>query len=246
MATSGSYTFSLTRDALIQQTFSLMGTYDDDSPPPQTAINTASVQLNLLMKQMMTKNYNLWCLTDVTIPLTTGKIQYLLGPGTPTDFATYKPLRIQMARLQYTDTGPYPLEVPLIELSRQEYNMLGQKTAPGTVNSWFYDPQRLQGILSLYLSPDVVPNTIILTVQRPIQDVLTGSDDFDLPIEWLNALSYNLAAALCLHFDVPANKTSVIIQLAQKYLDEMLDFDQETASTFFSPNMRLMDNKGAY
>lgn len=237
MATSGSYTYSINQGQLLAAAFSVMGVFDDDSPAPPSAIATASMALNLMIKQWMTKNYNLWCVTDVSFPVVAGQVQYPLGPGTPS-YSTFRPLRIPLAQIQYDNTAPYPLQVPLIELSRQEYNGLGQKTAPGIPNSYYYDPQTGQGILSLYLTPSTTPNTIILTCQRPIQDMINSTDDFDFPIEWLNPLKFGLAAELVFDFDVPVDKADRITAKATKYLDDMCNWDQEDASTFFTADMR--------
>ena len=232
-----SYTYSISQGQLITAAFSLMGVYDADSTPSSGDLSTATVALNLMLKEWMTKNYNLWCVTDVPITLTQGLTSYKLGPGTPTAFAAFRPLRIPMARLIYANTTP-PLQVPLIELSRQEYNLMGQPSAQGTSNSYYYDPQLIQGVLYLYLTPDANPNTVVLTCQRPLADAINSTDSLDFPIEWQNALRYNLAANLIDDFDVPEGKANRITMKAQKMLDDMLDWDQENASTFFTVNRR--------
>lgn len=244
MATSGSYTYAITRDQLIAAAFSLMGVYNDDAPAPQSAINGAAQALNLMIKTWMTKNYNLWCVEDIPIPNVQGQTQYLLGPGNVTAFATYRPLRITMGRLRQIDSGTPYIEVPLIELSRQEYTQMGQKQAQGIVNSYYYDPQTLQGVLYLYLTPNEQANIAIMTVQRPIMDMLNGTDSFDFPIEWLNALKFGLANELSFDYDIPAQKAQRIAQKADKMLEDLCDWDQEDASTYFSPNSRL--NGGGY
>lgn len=238
MATSGSYTFAITRDQLITASFSLMGVYNDDSPAPASAIASASQALNLMIKSWMKKNYNLWCVTDVSIPNVQGQTTYLLGPGTVSAFQTFRPLRIPMARLQYSGSTP-PIEVPLIEISRQEYMQMSQKTAQGIVNSYYYDPQLLQGVLYVYLTPNAQANTVIITCQRPIQDMNSPTDSFDFPIEWLNALKFGLADQLCFDYDVPTAKADRLAKRAETMLEECADWDVEDADTFFSPDARM-------
>ena len=234
------YTYSVSRDTLIQAAFRLIGQFNDDAPPPQTDINNAAQALNLMVKQWMTKDYPLWCVTDLPFTLQQGITSYLIGPGSSTTgLQAYRPLRIPMARLQYAGTNPL-LEVPLVMLSRQEYDLMGQKKAQGTPNSYYYDPQLVNGVLYLFLTPDSNPNVVILTTQRPIADLINGSDNFDYPIEWLNALKYGLASELLTEYFVPERVAARVEKRAQIYLDEMLNWDQEEAPMYLQPDMRRM------
>jgi hypothetical protein len=235
-----SYTYSIPRDTLIQAAFRLLGQFNDDTPPPQTDINNAAQALNLMIKQWMSKNYPLWCVTDVPFVVVQGQTSYLCGPTSPTPgLSTFRPLRVPLARIRYANTDPQ-LEVPLIQLSRQEYLLMGQKTAQGTPNSYYYDPQLGNGVLYLFLTPDAEPDTVIMTCQRPIADVLNSTDNFDFPIEWLNALKYGLASELITEYYVPEAVASRIERRADSYLNDMLNWDQEEAPTFFQPDMRRM------
>lgn len=238
MSTSGSYTYSVNRDTLIYAAFRVLGVFNDDAPAPQTDINNAVQALNLMIKQWMSRGYPLWCVSTVTIPCTNGVNTYTLGPtGT---VVTPRPLRCTSGRLQYTSTSG--LEVPLIQLSRQEWEILGQKGSTGTVNSFYYDPQTINGVIHLYVTPDATQtgNNVLLTVQRPLQDMINSGDDFDFPIEWLDALKYNLASEMVDEYDIPSPKSERIIQRAEKLRENMFDWSVEEASTFFTPNMQYL------
>jgi hypothetical protein len=234
------YTFSINQQTLIQAAFRLIGQFNDDTPPPPTDLANAAQALNLMIKYWMSKNYPLWCVTDLSFTVVQGQVQYLIGPGSPTPgLQAYRVLRIPMARLQYaTPASNFPLQVPLIQLSRQEYDMMGQKTDQGTPNSYYYDPQLNNGVLSLYLAPDANPNIVILTCQRPIADVINSTASFDFPIEWLNALKWGLAEQLLPEYFVPESVAARVERNANRYLEDMLNWDQEEASTFFTPDRR--------
>ncbi|MBR8073338.1 hypothetical protein KPA93_25090 [Burkholderia cenocepacia] len=234
------YTYSIQRDTLIQAAFRVMGTFNDDAPPPQSDITNAAQALNLMIKQWMTKDYPLWCVTDVPFTVQQGVTSYQLGPtSTNAQLQAFRPLRIPMARLQYANTNP-ALEVPLVKLSRQEYDLMGNKTAQGTPNSFYYDPQLGNGVLYLFLTPDSNPNVCILTCQRPIADVINSTDNFDFPIEWQNALKYGLASELLTEYFVPERVANRIERRAEQYLNDMLDWDQEDAPMYLQPDMRRM------
>jgi hypothetical protein len=233
------YTFTVNQQTLIQAAFRLIGQFNDDSPPPQSDLNNASQALNMMIKYWMSKNYPLWCVTDLPFTVTQGQVQYLIGPGSPTvGLQTYRVLRIPMARIQYVNAGQPALEVPLIQLSRQEYDQLGQKAAQGTPNSYYYDPQLNNGVLSLYLAPDAQANIVTLTCQRPIADVLNAGDAFDFPIEWTNAIKWGLAEQLLPEYFVPESVAARVERNANRYLEDMLNWDQEEAPTFFTPDRR--------
>lgn len=229
------YDYSIPRDTLIQAAFRLLGRFNDDSPPPPSDINNAAQALNLMIKMWMSKNYPLWCVTDVPFTVIQGQTQYLLGPGAA--FSAFRPLRIPMARLRYVNQAPV-LEVPLVQLSRQEYDNLGTKTQQGTPNSYYYDPQLNNGVLSLYLTPDDNPNIVIITCQRPLADALNSTDAFDFPNEWLNALKFGLAIELLTEYFVPENVATRLERRATMYLEGMLNWDQEESATFFTPDFR--------
>src|ERR1700676_1878362 len=123
------YTYSIKQQTLVQAAFRLIGQFNDDAPPPATDLNNAAQALNLMIKYWMSKNYPLWCVTDLSFIVVQGQTSYQIGPSSTTvGLQAYRVLRIPMARLQYASPPNNPLQVPLIQLSRQEYDMLGQKT----------------------------------------------------------------------------------------------------------------------
>ncbi len=233
------YTYSINQQTLIQAAFRKIGQFNDDTPPPPTDIANATIALNLMIKQWMSRNYNLWCVTDLSFTTVEGQTTYQIGPGSvTTGLQAYRVLRIPIARVQYPSPTNYPLQVPLIQLSRQEYYLLGQKTALGVPNSYYYDPQLLNGVLSLYLTPNQSDYTIILTCQRPLADAVLSNSAFDFPIEWLNALQWGLAEQLLPDYFVPEQIAARVEKNAQRYLEDMLNWDQEEAPTFFTPDRR--------
>jgi len=228
------YTYSINLNQLIFASFRLLGVFNDDLPPPQNDINNATQTLNLMIKQWMADGYPLWCVTDIPITITANTQSYTIGPtGT---VVNNRPLRVTEARLHYVASG---LDIPLQKLSRQEYNMLGNKTLPGIINSYYYDPQLTNGVLYTYLQSDTVTmpgNQVIVTVQRPFADMINPTDNFDFPIEALNALKWGLADEMISDYDIPEIKANRLMAKAAIYKEKILDWSQEDASTFFTAN----------
>jgi hypothetical protein len=126
-------------------------------------------------------------------------------------------------------------------VSKQEYNVLGSKFSTGTANTIFYDPRSLNGILYVYLTPDLNASTNIelhLVAQMPLNDISGATEIPDFPNEWMNCLVWNLADQLALEYGVPMNSRQEITQRAGSYKAMLTDWDVEAASTSFSPDFR--------
>ncbi len=232
-----SYTYSIQCQDLIYAAFRTIGVFNDDDPVPTTDYANALQALNLMIKQYMSEGKPLWCIEDISIPFEEG-LGSIYNPiilGTGLYGVLWKPLKCDYARLLDNTSNN---EIPLQELSRQEYNMLGTKTDTGTPNSYMWDPQTTYVNVSIYVTPDTYNATnvdLIMTVQRPLADMVNPTDTFDFPIECLNTIKWGLASELCIEYDVPKEKAELIAARAEKYKANMFDFSQEEASIFFTP-----------
>ena len=159
----------------------------------------------------------------------------------PTVAITDRPLKLIQGWYRNNQSTP-PIDVPVILLSKQEYNVLGSKQSTGTANSLFYDVKKLNGILYVYLTPDLNAQTNLslhVVAQLPLNDLNAANDVPDFPNEWMNTLVWNLADQLALEYGVPMNSRQEIAQRAKTYRDQLTDWDVEAPSTFFQPDMRM-------
>lgn len=125
------------------------------------------------------------------------------------------------------------IETPLMPpIARLDYMALPNKTQTGTINQVFYDPQL--GIGRFYLwNPIAVVDTLLkFTYWRPIQDFTTGSNNPDMPAEWINPLVFNLALIMAPEYSVPEAKFNQIKALADQYLADAEGFDREAESIY--------------
>lgn len=241
MATSGTTTFSITRNDLISASLRGLGVLEETAQPSASMIENASLVLNMMLKDWQTDGIKMWTIEEYTLPLVNGQTDYTIGPSASYDLNADKPLRLIQAFLRNTSVSPY-VDQPLIIISQQEYNFLGSKFSTGTSNSVYYWPYVNYGTLKVFLTPD--SNTasdyeIKLTVQRPIQDISGANQTFDFPSEWYQALRWGLASELILDYGIPDQKAVLITQRAQMYKDRLAAWDTENASTMFQPDMRM-------
>jgi hypothetical protein len=76
-------------------------------------------------------------------------------------------------------------------------------------------------------------------MQMPINDLNRAQDIPDFPNEWMNCLIWNLADQLAMDYTVPANHRQEIAMRAKGARDHMTDWDVESTSTFFQPDLRM-------
>ena len=245
MATSGTTTFSVTRNNIIESSLRLLGVLEETATPSANAIENASMVLNMMLKDWMTDGIKLWTVTELTIPLVANKTEYSIGPSSSYDVNTNKPLRIIQAFLRNVSVNPH-VDMPMTLISEQEYNILGSKFSTGTVNSVYYKPLVEYGKLKVFLTPSSSTATtyeLHINVQRPIQDITTANQTFDFPSEWYQCLRWGLAAELAADYGLPLEKTAAIITRSEQYKQRLMAWDIENNSTFFQPDVRTLVTK---
>jgi hypothetical protein len=245
MTTSGTTTFSVTRNDIIQSSLRLLGVLEEGAVPNATAIENASLVLNMLIKDWMTDGIKLWTVTEITLPLVSGQTAYTIGPDSGNDLVTNKPLRLIQAFLRNEQVSP-PIDIPMYLISQQEYNILGSKFSEGQINSVFYKPFVNHGQLKVFLTPnDSIQDNynLHLIVQRPIEDITSSNQTFDFPQEWYQSLRWGLAAELAADYGLTENRISGIISRSESYKQRLMGWDIEWNSTFFQPDQRSYNPK---
>lgn len=103
--------------------------------------------------------------------------------------AVIRPLKVLTARSSLNNNDTPELQI----LSRTEYDNLPDKTIEASPVQVYYDPQITVGELFIWPTPDDVKKIYKLTVQQPIEDLDSGTNNIDVPQEWLDYLVYKLA-----------------------------------------------------
>ena len=244
-----SSTYTVTRDQIITLALRKLGVLEIGSTPDPDTVSNAAMSLNLLIKQLSTDGLKLWKVSELIIPLIAGQTQYILGGSistlmydalNPTVAITDKPLKAIQGFYRNLQSTP-AIDTPVMLVSKQEYNVLGSKFSTGTANTIFYDPRKLNGVLYVYLTPDLNAQTNLelhIIVQLPLDDLNTALDIPDFPNEWMNCLVWNLADQLSLEYGVPMNTRQEISQRAMTYKTLLSDWDVEASSTFFQVDFR--------
>ena len=229
MATSGTYAFTMTRDDIIGAALRLTTRFSADDVIPALEITNCAQALDLLCKEMITEGLPLWCVKQYAVPMVANTATYNLSTITGTTL----PQKVLDAFVR-TPSGNDTILTPI---SRYDYNMLGMKTAQGTPNQYYYDPQLGAGVLTVYNVPIDATNTIYVTVQRQIQDAGIATSNPDFPQEAFRMLKWCLADEVALDYGTPERVMMKIERRAAQLRDGFFAYEQENAPVVFSPNM---------
>jgi hypothetical protein len=229
-------TFNATIDQLINGALRMIGVVAQGETATATQLTEAAEALNMMVKALEADGMPLWGLVEYSMTMTASQTKYQLGTTKP--IAIAKPLKIIQAWNRTTSSG---VDVPMRILTKQEYNMLGNKTSKGSPIQLYYNPLLDYGELQLFPTPDATTatnNTIYLVYQRPFNDVATGSGYTDFPQEWLEALKYGLAVRLAPEYGVDADSRKFLLQEYQAAKTMALSFGTEEGSIYFQRDSR--------
>jgi hypothetical protein len=148
-----------------------------------------------------------------------------------------RPLRINNAVYRvHSDAS----DRALYEISRQEYWDLSAKTTESETSQYWFDPQLTNAELNLYGEPPNVKDTIRLILQYPFDDMDAAANDFSFPVEWQEAIHYNLSYRLATSYRPNDPKTQELRVLAKRSLELAKGFDEERANLNIRPDRRWL------
>ena len=220
MSTSGSTNYSLTALQVIDYALKKINLVGRGQSTPSELSDGALLELNVMLKEWM-KYDSIWRLTDTSVAPTASTASVSLSVANP--------YRVIDVRFRNTSS----IDIPMTELTRQEYYDIPLKTSTGTPTSWYYDPQRASD--TLYIWPvlsSVTTETLRFTYQRRYEDVDALGNEIDVPQEHLSVVGYNLAARLADEFGKSGPHIDRIIARAEMMLQEALDADRADVVRF--------------
>lgn len=111
--------------------------------------------------------------------------------------------------------------------SRKDYFHLPDKVTTGKPIQSYFSRQHPEGDMYLWPAPDDTEIVINFTYERPIQVISAGTDNFDIPDYWYEAVIYNLAERLILKFGCTKDRAVFIKAAAREYLSVALSYDTD-------------------
>lgn len=219
MPLSGSINFDLTARQVIQYALEKINILAKGQTLTVEHSDAAMRELNVMLKEWMAYPA-IWRLQEGFINLTNATSSYALTP---------RPYRIIDVRYRNSSGTDLPME----ELTRQEYYDLPIKTTAGIPTQWYFEPQ--QATTSLFVWPvkaTVTTETFRVTYQRFIDDIDDLGNNIDCTPEWLGTLGYNLAARCADDYGRSGPHIDRIIARAEALFERMADFDRPEVIRF--------------
>jgi hypothetical protein len=233
MATSGTTTWKLQRDEVINGALRKLAVLSGGSTPETFEVTNAAQALNAMLKTFQADGMPVWAIKSYTFTTVSGTSSYTIGPTST--LPTPMPLKVLQAVRAVS--GSYS-NVPLNVYTNYDFSLLPLALSSGTPVNLYYQPFTNYGQISIWPKPDASNVDVTITYQRPFEDMNSSTDDFDFPSYWTEALIFGLAWRLSPEYGIPIQDKAELKQMAEFFHQQALSFGVEEGSVYFQPNRR--------
>lgn len=222
--TSGTASFLVTRDDIIKGALRSLKVLAIGETPQTEDLTNCAFALNLILKTFDIEGWLTWAYQTVNFPFVANQASYTIAEVSA-NVTNARPLRI--AHAWRRDGSTPPIDVPMFQLSRDGYDALTIKLQPGLPNQYYYDPQIGLAVVTFWPVPTDASQSAYLAIQRPIQDITSSGQNFDLEQEWFLPLKWILADEVSSEYEVDAQTLSLVQQRAIYWRTRAADFSRE-------------------
>ena len=223
MATSGTTSFDLNIDDIIQEGYQRCGIRTNSGYD----LKSARTSLNLLFAEWGNRGIHLWKVELNEKALVSGQATYTVASDVSDVLEAF--ISSTLAASDASDTQ----DVSLTKIDRSAYAAIPNKLSTGTPSQYYVDRQTTPKI-SLYQTPDLNTYTALkYYVLKRIEDAGAYHNQADVAYRFLPCM----AAGLGYYLSMKINP-QLVQQNKQIYEDEMkraLDEDGQRTSTYISP-----------
>ena len=221
MATSGTTTFNLDIDDVIEESFERCGIRNTKGYD----LKSSRRSLNLLFSEWGNRGIHLWKVELKNQALTAGTITY----STPSDCSDVLEAYVSTSESITSSTQ----DVSLTKIDRSAYAALPNKGQTGQPSQYYVDRQ-ITPTISLYLAPDTITYTFLkyYYIQR-IQDAGAYTNQADLPYRFLPCMVSGLAFYLSQKY--APDRIQALKLLYEDELERALQEDGQRTSLYISP-----------
>ena len=223
MATSGTASFDLSIEEIIQEAYERCGMTTTSGH----SLKSARISLNLLFAEWANRGIHLWKVSLTEVALVSGVAQYAVA-DTISDV-----LEAYISSTSLVSDNANTQDVSLTKIDRSAYAALPNKLATGQPSQYYVDRQTTPQIL-LYQAPDLNTYTTLkfYAINR-IQDAGVYTNEADVVFRFLPCMVSGLAYYLAMK-----NSPQLVQQNKLIYEDQLkraLDEDGQRASTYITP-----------
>lgn len=231
MSTSGTATWSLNRDQVINAALRKLAVLSGGSSPETYQVTDAGVASNAMIKAFQAEGMPVWAMKSYTFTTTSGTSAYNIGNGQTIN----TPMPLKVIQAVRGDGSSYS-NVPLNIYTDYNFRLLPLTYSSGVPVNLYYQPLSTYGIINLWPIPSDSTTQITIRYQRPFEDMTSSTDDFDFPSYWMEALIYGLASRLAPEYGIPLQDRQLLTKEALFMKDQALQFGSEEGSIYLQPD----------
>ena len=225
MATSGTYSFSMDIDEVIQEAMEMIGGEITLGEEPRSARRS----INLLLQDWQNRGIQLWTIGTTTVTVTTSTTAYTLADHN---------IDVLEAVINITD-GDGNTDLQLNRITMEEYLKIPRKTQTGRSSQYAVRRDRDNIVISLWPLPDNSTNKLKLETVKYIQDVTRSSQNADVSRRFLPCLTAGTAYFMSVKRPgVDAGRIGMLKQEYEERLVRAQEEDKERASMLIRPRLK--------
>ena len=183
MATSGTKTWTLYVDEVIDESMSRIGS----EPITGNEAKGARRSLNIMMRDWANRGIQLWTIDEATQTVTEGTANYTL------DTYTIGVTEAVISRTENSVRTDFQME----RINREDYLNIPVKSTKGRPSQYFLDMQRAAPVVYLYPTPDNSTDVFRYKRRNRIEDITASTESIDIPDRFLpsavSGLSFYMA-----------------------------------------------------
>jgi len=220
MATSGTTTFNLDIDDIVEEAFERCGMRVTTG----YQLSSARRSLNLLFLEWANRGLNLWTIERFTTTLTSG-----------TEYVDLPVNTVNVLEAVIRDVTQSPsIDISIERISRADYLNLPNKTTDTARPSQFYVERTVTPRVYFYPCPNANYQFIHYRITR-IEDAGSYGNEADVNFRFLPCLIAGLAFHLSVKF--APEKAQVLKAMYEEEFYRAAAEDRDTASTYFLPDV---------
>tara|TARA_R100000388_G_scaffold91317_1_gene73290 strand:- start:586 stop:1266 length:681 start_codon:yes stop_codon:yes gene_type:complete len=226
MATSGTATFNLDINEIIEEAYERAGLGRAFSG---NDYRTARRSLNLLAQDFANRGINLWTVEDATLSLINGTATYVL----PADTVSVLDHSIR------TGTGTSQSDLAMTRMSLGEFAGIANKNTTGRPVKIYVERLRDAPQITVWPVPNNSTYTLVYYRIRRIHDAVSGSESqYDAPARFLPAIVSGLSYQLALKNPMVAERISLLKEVYEEDFNLAATEDRDRSDFRIVPSVR--------
>lgn len=224
MATSGTTTFNLDIDDVIEDAYERCG-YQTRSGYD---LKSARRSLNILFQEWMNRGIHLWKVENQTTNLVAGTTTYT-APSDASDV-------LEMTFRQ--TSGGDITDTTMSKISRSEYQAIPNKFSQGQPTQYYVERNLSNVVINLYQTPDTTDTQINYNYIGRIQDAGAYSNQPDAPFRFLPCMAAGLAYYIAIK--KAPDRIQILKTLYEEEFQRAMSEDANSTPLKLTPNISYL------